>query len=171
MKRKPHPVVQAVEEQVRAMAEDYGYELVAVTYGGPKRNPVLTITIDKPGGVSAEDCAQMSRRLGLLLDALDPIPTSYQLQVSSPGIERPLVKPADFERFAGREAAVRVYGEDEKARTVVGELCGVHEGGVALRVGAETLLIDEERIDCAHLTFDWDAPGVGQDAHDDQTQE
>jgi ribosome maturation factor RimP len=115
MRRKRHPVVEAILPQVQVMAGDYGYELVNITYGGPKRNPVLTIVIDKEGGVTADDCAQMSKRLGLLLDVLDPIPTSYQLAVSSPGIERPLVT------------------------------------------------IAEERIDSAHLTFDWEQLGHDRD--------
>ncbi|MBM3499592.1 MAG: ribosome maturation factor RimP [Armatimonadetes bacterium] len=145
-----------MESEVRAMTADYGYELVTITYGGPKRNPTLTIMIDKPGGVTADDCAEMSRRLGLLLDVLDPIPTSYQLAVSSPGIERPLVRMEDFERFAGRQASVRYYDESEKARTVVGELVGVRDGRVAVLVEGAEVSIGEDRIDAAHLTFDWD---------------
>jgi ribosome maturation factor RimP len=156
MRRKKHPVVEAIEPQVLAMAGDYGYELVNITYGGPKRNPLLTIMIDKDGGVTADDCAEMSRRLGLLLDVLDPIPTSYQLAVSSPGIERPLVKLADFDRFTGRQAAVRYYDEADRPRTVAVELGGVREGQVVVRVEGTEMIIAEERIDSAHLTFDWD---------------
>jgi ribosome maturation factor RimP len=164
MRRKKHPVVETIEPQVQAMTEDYGYELVNITYGGPKRNPILTIMIDKEGGVTAEDCAEMSRRLGLLMDVLDPIPTSYQLAVSSPGLERPLVKAADFERFAGREASVRFYDETDHAQSLIGELRGVRDGGVALRVGQDELVIAEDRIDSAHLTVDWES--LGRDAGD-----
>ena len=161
MRRKKHPVVEAIEPKVQAMAEDYGYELVNITYGGPKRNPVLTIMIDKGGGVTADDCAEMSRRLGLLMDVLDPIPTSYQLAISSPGIERPLVRLADFERFTGREAAVRFYDETDHAKTVAGVLGGVRDGQVALVVGPDELLIAEDCIDSAHLTFDWEKLDAG----------
>ena len=161
MRRKRHPVVEAIEPKVQAMTEDYGYELVNITYGGPKRNPVVTIMIDKAGGVTADDCAEMSRRLGLLMDVLDPIPASYQLAISSPGIERPLVRMADFERFTGREAAVRYYDDTDHAKTVVGSLGGVRDGQVALVVGPDELLIAEDHIDSAHLTFDWDKLGVG----------
>lgn len=156
MRRKKHPVVEAVEEKVRLMAEDYGYELVTITYGGPKRNPILTIMLDKEGGITADECAEMSRRFGLLMDVLDPIPTSYQLAVSSPGIERPLVSLSDFQRFAGREVSVRFYDEADRARSVVGELLGVRGAQVVVRVGSEELLIPEEQIESAHLTFDWD---------------
>ena len=163
MRRRKHPVVEAIEPQVQAMAGDYGYELVNITYGGPKRNPILTIMIDKDRGVTADDCAEMSKRLGLLMDVLDPIPTSYQLAVSSPGIERPLVKLEDFTRFAGRQAAVRYYDETDHPRTVVGELRGVRDGQVCVLVDETELAIAEDRIDSAHLTFDWEQLGVGAD--------
>jgi len=160
MRGRKHPVVEAIEDEVRAMTEDYGYELVAIKYGGPKRNPSLTIMIDKEGGVTADDCARMSKRLGLLMDVIDPIPTSYQLAVSSPGVERPLVRIEDFERFAGREAAIRFFGEDDRPRTVTGELRGVRDGRIALLADAEELLIPEDQVESAHLTFNWDDSAV-----------
>jgi ribosome maturation factor RimP len=138
------------------MVEDYGFELVDITCGGLKRNPVLTILIDKPGGVTADDCAAMSKRLNLLLDVLDPIPTSYQLAVSSPGVERPLTKLSDFERFAGREAQVRFRGDDDRWRTVAGRLRGVRGNVVAIEVEGKELAIPEQQIENAHLTFSWD---------------
>jgi ribosome maturation factor RimP len=149
-------VVEAIETQVEAMLGDYGYELVEITYGGPKRNPTLTIVIDKPGGVTAEDCAVASRNLNVLLDALDPIPTSYQLAVGSPGVERPLTKSADFERFAGREAAIRFVGESGLPKTITGELRGLKDGVIALRVGDDDLQIPEDQVESAHLTYSWE---------------
>jgi ribosome maturation factor RimP len=122
---------------------------------------MLTIVIDKPGGVTADDCAQMSKRLNLLLDVLDPIPGSYQLAVSSPGVERPLTKSSDFERFAGRQAAVRFVGESGRPRTVTGELRGLREGHVLLQVDGGELSIPEAEIESAHLTFSWE--GVDTD--------
>jgi ribosome maturation factor RimP len=156
MRRRKHPVVEAIESETRSMVEDYGYELVDITCGGPKRNPVLTIMIDKPGGVTADDCAAMSKRLGLLLDVLDPIPTSYQFAVSSPGVERPLTKLSDFERFAGREAEVRFDGEDGRPRSRIGRLGGLRGDAVVLEVGGEELQIPQQQIEKAHLTFSWD---------------
>jgi ribosome maturation factor RimP len=156
MRRPKHPVVEAIEAQTQAMLEDYGYELVSITCGGPKRNPVLTVMIDKPGGVTVDDCAAMSRRLGLLLDVLDPIPTSYQFAVSSPGIERPLTKLSDFERFAGREAAIRFAGGNGRPQSRTGQLGGVRAGAVVLHVDEGELEIPEEQIEKAHLTFSWE---------------
>ncbi len=156
MRRGKHPVVEAIEAETQAMVEDYGYELVQITCGGPKRNPVLTIMIDKPGGVTADDCATMSKRLGLLLDVLDPIPTSYQLAVSSPGVERPLTNLSDFERFSGREAAVRFVDDRGRPESRVGHLRGISNGTVILEVEGGELRIPEQQIENAHLTFSWD---------------
>jgi len=92
----------------------------------------------------------------VLLDALDPIPTSYQLAVASPGIERPLTKSADFERFAGREAAIRFVDESGRPKTIEGQLRGIEEGTVVLQVGAEERRIPEDQVESAHLTFSWE---------------
>jgi len=156
MRRGKHPVVEAIEAETQAMVEDYGYELVQITCGGPKRNPLLTIMIDKPGGVTADDCAVMSKRLGLLLDVLDPIPTSYQLAISSPGVERPLTKLSDFERFTGREAAVRSVDDTGRPQSRTGRLRGIRNGAVVFEVDGEELQIPEQQIEAAHLTFSWD---------------
>ncbi len=156
MRRSRHPVVEAIEGETRAMVEDYGFELVDITCGGLKRNPVLTIMIDKPGGVTADDCAAMSKRLNVLLDVLDPIPTSYQLAVSSPGVERPLTKLPDFERFAGRQAQVRFRGDDDRPRTCAGRLLGVRDDAVVIEVDGQELEVPQQQIENAHLTFSWD---------------
>jgi len=156
VRRPRHQVVVAIERQVERMLADYGYELVDITYGGPKRNPTLTIMIDKPDGVTADDCATASKHLNVLLDALDPIPTSYQLAISSPGVERPLTKPADFDRFAGREAAVRFVDESGRPKTVTGELRGTKDGVVAVYTEAGELRIPEDQLESAHLVFGWE---------------
>jgi ribosome maturation factor RimP len=156
VRRPKHPVVVAIEPQVEGMLVDYGYELVDITFGGPKRNPMLTIVVDKPGGVTADDCAAVSKHLNVLLDALDPIPTSYQLAVSSPGLERPLTKSADFTRFAGREAAIRFVDESGRPKTVTGELHGIRDGMIALRTEEGELRIPEGQAESAHLTYSWE---------------
>ena len=156
MRRPKHPVVEAVEADIVLMAEDYGFEVVEITFGGPKRNPTLTVMLDKAVGVSADDCAKMGKRIGILMDVLDPIASSYQLAVSSPGVERPLVTPADFERFTGREAAIRFVDETDKPKTLTGTLGGLRDGGVVLTVDGDELLIPDEQIESARLKFSWD---------------
>ena len=155
--RRKHPVVEAVEGQAEQMLQDYGFELVDIRYGGTKRSPVLTIMMDKEGGVTADDCADMSPRLSLLLDVANPIPTSYQLIVSSPGIERPLTKPEHFRRFVGEQAEVRWRDSAGKPQTVLGVLEASSADVVRLDSSGERHEIRLEDVEEAHLVCDWDA--------------
>ncbi|MEK6758413.1 MAG: ribosome maturation factor RimP [Deltaproteobacteria bacterium] len=100
-----------MEERIRALAqpvaESLGLELVDAHFATDSGRKVLRVYIDKPGGVSLDDCAGMSREFSTVLDVNDPIPQRYSLEVSSPGLDRPLKKEADFERFMGRRARIR----------------------------------------------------------------
>ena len=102
----------SIEERVRELAErvsvDNGLELVHAEVAGPEGKPILRIFIDKPEGVTHEDCAAVSLHLGTVLDVEDFIHSPYTLEVSSPGLERGLYKRADYERFAGRQAKIRM---------------------------------------------------------------
>lgn len=102
---------EGLEERIRALAqpvaESLGLELVDAVFASDSGRKVLRVYIDKPGGVTLDDCADMSREFSTVLDVNDPIPQRYSLEVSSPGLDRPLKKEADFARFAGRKARVR----------------------------------------------------------------
>ena len=97
-------------EKIREMAErvatSEGLALVDVELKGGRSNALLRVYIDKPGGVSHADCALVSEQLSAMLDVEDPFPGRYMLEVSSPGLDRELTKPSDFEHFAGRRARV-----------------------------------------------------------------
>ena len=97
-----------VEQIAVSVTSKAGIEFVHCEIAGSKRNPIVRLIIDKPGGVTLEDCAQVSRDVESVLDKDDFIPTAYVLEVSSPGIERELFKLADFEKFTGHEARVKV---------------------------------------------------------------
>ena len=97
--------------------EAAGFELLLVEWTTQQGRAVLRLYLDRPSGeVTIGDCTEMSRLLGPLLDAHDPIAGSYSLEVSSPGLDRPLVKPEHFERFVGREAKVRLKPMQEGGR-------------------------------------------------------
>jgi ribosome maturation factor RimP len=104
----------SIEARVRGItqraAEERGLELVHVEFAGGARAPIVRVFIDKPGGVTHEDCAELSTHLGTVLDVEDFIPAAYTLEVSSPGLERGLYGRADFERFAGRMARLKTRG-------------------------------------------------------------
>jgi ribosome maturation factor RimP len=93
---------------IEATVESLGFELVRVTYGGG-RKPTLQIMAERPDGtMGVEDCAILSREVSLLLDVEDPLDGEYLLEVSSPGIDRPLTRPKDFERWVGFEVKVEM---------------------------------------------------------------
>lgn len=102
---------EGVEGKVRSLAqpvvEGLEMELVDVAFVTEHGRRVLRVTIDKPGGVTVDDCAEISRELGTILDVEDPIPQRYSLEVSSPGLDRPLLNENDFKRFAGRKARIK----------------------------------------------------------------
>ena len=127
-------------EGIRAMAErvarSEGLYLVDVELKGGRSNPLLRVYIDKQGGVSHADCQLVSEQLSAMLDVEDPFPASYMLEVSSPGLDRELRRPSDFEHFAGRRARL-VLREGAEGKTVVeGRLAGLESGRVRLDVGA-----------------------------------
>ena len=102
----------SIEDRVREIAErvalDHGLELVHAEVAGPEGKPIARVFIDKPGGVTHQDCSEVSLHLGTILDVEDFIHSPYTLEVSSPGLERGLYKVADFERFAGSMAKIKI---------------------------------------------------------------
>ena len=118
---------------------------------------MLRLFIDKPGGVTHEDCAFVSREVGTILDVEDAIPGgSYTLEVSSPGLDRKLTKAADYERFAGSRVRLSTREPVEGTRHFEGRLQGLHDGRVALEVGskkvpAHTIEIELGDIEKANL--------------------
>lgn len=118
-----------IEKRVQEIAEqtaiDYGLELVHVEVAGPDNKPVVRVFIDKPTGVTHEDCSDVSLHLGTVLDVEDFIHSSYTLEVSSPGLERGLYKRADFERFTGSPAKLKTAGPINGQRNFRGRLLAV----------------------------------------------
>lgn len=102
-------VTDVVEELATPIVEGEGLELVDVEYKKEGANWFLRIFIDKPEGVDIDDCGRVSEKVSDMLDEVDPIPTSYFLEVSSPGAERPLKKPADYERSIGKHVYITTY--------------------------------------------------------------
>jgi len=158
----------ALEAELERRVEELGFELVELERAGSKTRPTLRVRIDHAGGsekgagVTVDDCTSVSRALESWLDEAEDVPERYLLEVSSPGIERPLVRSRDFERYAGQEIAVR--GKDVlagRSRRLEGELLGLDERNgreyVRLRLndGAEVEVARDE-ITRAHLVFRWD---------------
>ncbi len=156
MRIRKHPVARKIEVEVEQLLDNFGYELVQIKYGGEAGGGTLSILIDKPDGVTADDCSEMSRRLSMLLDTLDPVPSSYTLIVSSPGLDRPLTRDGDFERFQGTLAAVRHETADGARRTDTGVLRGVEDGHVVVETDGVALRIPLSEVEEAHLVYSWE---------------
>lgn len=124
----------SIEERVQAIAErvalDHGLELVHAEVAGPVNKPIVRIFIDKPGGITHQDCSEVSLHVGTVLDVEDFIHASYTLEVSSPGLERGLYKPADYERFAGSLAKLRTRRALNGQRNFRGRLLGIEGNDV-----------------------------------------
>ena len=160
-------VVPEIAAELEGRVEDLGYELVEVRWGGSGQRPQLKLRIDRPdaspgAGVTVEECAQVSRALEPWLDEHEALPERYVLEVSSPGVDRPLVRARDFERFRGEQVAVT--GRDVligRSTRLEGELLGLQDEGSATEAVRLRLLDGEEvrvprsEIRKAHLVFEW----------------
>jgi ribosome maturation factor RimP len=125
-----------IVERVRALAEpilaDRSLELVEVEFQRETRGWILRVYIDRPGAVTLEDCQKVSEELGDHLDVADLITSPYHLEVSSPGLDRPLTRDADFIRFAGKAARIVTRDPVEGQRNFRGRLAGLADGAVLL---------------------------------------
>ena len=122
-----------VRELVERVAASSGLEVVDVELRGGGKSRMLRITIDKPTGVTHEDCANLSREVSTILDVEDVVSGgSYLLEVSSPGLDRPLTRPADYERFAGSLLKLRTREPVNGTRNIEGRLQGYRDGKITL---------------------------------------
>ena len=124
----------SIAERVYKLAErvaiDHGLELVHCEVAGPENKPIVRVFIDKPQGVTHDDCSEVSLHLGTILDVEDFIHASYTLEVSSPGLERGLYKRSDYERFAGSDAKMKTRLPINGQRNFRGRLLGVEGSDV-----------------------------------------
>ena len=112
----------SVEQQVQRIVESEGLELVHIDYRRQGAGFLLRIDIDKEGGVTVDDCTLVSQQVSTWLDVEDPIPGEYELQVSSPGLDRKFYKPSDYEKFLGRLVRVKTNRSIRGLHVIVGRL-------------------------------------------------
>jgi len=143
---------------VTMAVESLGYELVDVELKGAGNNSVLRIYIDKPDGIAHSDCGLVSEQVGTVLDVEDVIPHKYTLEVSSPGLDRKLVKESDFSRFDGKLAKIQTRIPLQQQKVFKGRLKGLRGGSVVLELPQGNLLeIPLDVIQEARLEFEWPA--------------
>ena len=137
------------------LVESLGYELLLLEFSPQGRSALLRLYVDAPGGVTLGDCEQVSREVAGLLDVEDPIKTPYQLEVSSPGLDRPLTKPVHFERFTGRKARVELETPINGQRRFVGQILGVVPEAVRLTANHGEVHLAFSAISRARLVPDY----------------
>jgi ribosome maturation factor RimP len=136
-----------IEPGVRAL----GYDLVGIQYSPHGTNTLLRIYIDNDEGISVADCERVSHQISGVLDVYDPIPGQYTLEVSSPGLNRPLFGASDFERFKGRRITVTLDTPLKGRRNFNGMLIGCHEGVVRIHADDSEHSLPLEQIGTARL--------------------
>ncbi|HOK44813.1 MAG TPA: ribosome maturation factor RimP [Bryobacteraceae bacterium] len=150
-------VIARVTEIAERVGRSEGIEIVDVQLLGGGARRMLRIVIDKPGGISHADCELISQQVGTILDVEDVVPGGrYTLEVSSPGVERPLTKPRDFERFVGSKAQVTLREPVEKRRKWEGVLAGISGEIVTLEPEkGKYIQFALHQVAKANLKFDW----------------
>jgi ribosome maturation factor RimP len=147
-----------IRRLIEEVVESQGYELVEAEIKGAGNNSVLRIFIDRPAGISHHDCELVSEQVGTVLDVEDLIPASYTLEVSSPGLERKLVKESDYTRFEGKLARIQTRIPLNQQKVFRGRLRGLQNGKIQLELPKGDILeIPLDVIREARLEFDWAA--------------
>lgn len=150
-KKKTEPLV---GELVADIIKDTNLELVDVEFV-KERDWYLRVFLDKPGGIEIEDCRWVSEALERKLDEIDPIEQSYYLEVSSPGLDRPLKKVQDFVRHTGDMIEVHTFTPIDGQKEFIGELLGLHEGAIKILKDNQEINIPWEKAALVrlHISF------------------
>jgi ribosome maturation factor RimP len=161
---KQNTVLEKVQALLLPVLDEKGCELVDLEYQREGQGWVLRLFIDQPGGITLDVCAEVSREVSVLLEVEDLIDTAYNLEVSSPGLDRPLTKPGDYERFSGRlvkiktRVAVDVEGKGRGRKTFTGVLRGLCDGKVIIELKEKNgfrVELPLEDIDKANLEIEF----------------
>ncbi len=148
-------ITEQIAELVEPVLYESGYELVDVEYLSERGNWVLRLYVDKEGGITIEDCASLSREIGPLIDVKDLIRHKYVLEVSSPGLNRPLKKEADFVRVMGKKIKVKMTAPVNGRRNFSGYLKDIREHRLYMEVEGGLIALSMQEIDKASLIYEF----------------
>jgi ribosome maturation factor RimP len=149
-------IVSKIEAVAERVGQSEGIEIVEVELKGGGKSRLLRIFIDKPEGVTHTDCESISHQVGTILDVENLLPGSYTLEVSSPGVERKLVKYRDFERFRGKKIKAILREPVENSRRWEGTLASCADGLITLETAeGKSIQFPFEQVETANLKFEW----------------
>jgi len=147
--------IRKVTELVSPVLDEMGFELVDIEYLSQYGRWVLRIYVDKEGGIILDECARVSREVGNLMDVKDIFPHEYVLEVSSPGLNRPLKKEKDFERAIGKKVKIKMVTPISGRRRFTGYLKKVMQGTVYLEIDNDLFALSRKDIEKANLVYDF----------------
>ena len=148
--------VQRLNELLQPLVEDLGYEFVGLEYNSNPKHAVLRIYIDHENGVGIDDCETVSRETAALLDVKDPIRSHYNLEVSSPGLDRPLFTPEQYRKFSGCVAQVNLFAPQDGRRKFSGPILGADESSVRIEQDGSEVVLELSNIVKAKLVPDYE---------------
>ena len=139
---------------VKRVVEQLGYQCWGIEFSAGRRRGLLRVFIDHPEGITHDDCSSVSRQLSGVLDVEDPIRQAYTLEISSPGVERPLLEVEHYRRYAGSKARVSCYAPISGRRRFIGRIGAVQERVVTLETSDGCVEIPVDGIKRANLIFE-----------------
>jgi ribosome maturation factor RimP len=148
--------VHKLNELLQPLVEDLGYEFVGLEYNSNPKHSLLRIYIDHEKGVGIDDCETVSRETAALLDVKDPIRSNYNLEVSSPGLDRPLFTVAHYRQFAGNIAQVNLFTPQDGRRKFSGPILGADEASVRIEQDGSEVTLEISNIIKARLVPDYE---------------
>ena len=149
-------VLQQIKSISEPLLEQFGFELVDLEFLSERGRWVLRIYLDKEGGITLDDCARVSGELGTLIDVKDVVPHEYVLEVSSPGLNRPLKREKDFIRAIGRKIKLRTVSSLGGRRNFTGNLTGFKEGILCLEVENQLVYLPFKNVEKANLVYEFE---------------
>lgn len=155
MKQLDNNAISSVADILQPILVEDGIELVDIELKNEAGGKTLRIYLDKNGGITLDDCAKVSRNLSVLLDVNDCIQSSYTLEVSSPGLRRPLKKESDFEKFTGKKVKIKTKEMIENRRNFIGNLIGIDKKVVSVDVDGRLYSLHLDSILNANLELDF----------------
>ena len=148
-------LLEEVRQVIEPLLQSQGFELVDLEYQREPQGWVLRIYLDLEGGVTLDDCAEVSGEIGAVLEVKDVIPNPYVLEVSSPGLTRPLRKPEDFNKFRNRLVKIKLYEPLEGRKNFKGTLLGLEGEKVRLEIEGRVYELPLQGIAKANLEIEF----------------